>query len=212
MPRRTRRSRSPTSRSCMTLAPERPADTRPLAGCPRRRSTASAATGADDLPRLAEGVHLLGEYAGSGYVEPQYLAARGSSQIQLSKLLHLVADECDGTSSYDDIARRVSESYGKTVSADNVRTLVDDKLRPLGVLADASGQSPDVQQGDPLLGLKLRREILRPGTVRAVAKLATPLFWPPVVVAVLAGLAFVDYWLFFVHGLGQGVRSSVQHP
>src|SRR3954468_20949531 len=123
MPRRTHRSRSPTSSSCKKLAPERPDGSRPLAGCPRRRSTASAATGSDDLPRLAEGVHLLGEYAGSGYVEPQYLAARGSSQIQLSKLLHLVAEECDGTSSYDDIAQRVSEGYGKTVSPDNVRTL-----------------------------------------------------------------------------------------
>src|SRR5437764_394892 len=83
-------------------------------------AAASAPPGPGDPPQLADGVHLLGEYAGSGYVEPQYLAARGSSQIQLSKLLHLVADECDGTTSYDDIARRVSESYGKTVSADNV--------------------------------------------------------------------------------------------
>jgi putative peptide zinc metalloprotease protein len=39
-----------------------------------------------------------------------------------------------------------------------------------------------------------------------------PVFWPPVVLAVVAGLALVDYWLFFVHGLGQGLRASVQHP
>ncbi|MCU1591957.1 MAG: hypothetical protein JWP11_3213 [Frankiales bacterium] len=199
----------------VTLAPERPTETRPLAGCPRRRPTGSsvAPPAADDRPRLADGVHLLGEYAGTGYVEPQYLAARtGGQQIQLSKLLHLVADECDGTSSYDDIARRVSESYGKSVSADNVRTLVDDKLRPLGVLADPAGNSPEVEESDPLLGLKLRREVLHPRTVQALAKLATPVFWPPMVLAVLGALAFVDYWLFFVHGLGQGLRASVQHP
>jgi putative peptide zinc metalloprotease protein len=158
-------------------------------------------------------VRLLGEYAGTGYVEPQYLATRGGGQqVQLSKLLHLVADECHGTSSYDDIAARVSESYGKTVSADNVRTLVEDKLRPLGVLADVHGNSPDVEESDPLLGLKLRRQVLRPRTVCALAKLATPIFWPPVVLVVLVGLAVADYWLFFVHGLGQGLRSSVQHP
>jgi putative peptide zinc metalloprotease protein len=196
----------------VTIAPERPTETRPLAGCPRRRVT-GASSNVDDRPRLAEGVRLLGEYAGTGYVEPQYLAARGGGQqVQLSKLLHLVADECDGRSSYDDIAARVSETYGKTVSADNVRTLVADKLRPLGVLAAADGSSPEVEESDPLLGLKLRREVLRPRTVRGLAKLATPAFWPPVVLAVLAGLLAADYWLFFVHGLGQGLRASAQHP
>jgi putative peptide zinc metalloprotease protein len=197
----------------MTLAPERPTAARPVAGCPRRRATGVAPDSGDDRPQLAEGVRLLGEYAGSGYVEPQYLAVRGGGQqIQLSKLLHLVADECDGRSSYDGIAQRVSETYGKTVSTDNVRTLVEDKLRPLGVLAAADGTSPEVEQNDPLLGLKLRRQVLRPRTVRALATLATPIFWPPVVLAVIVGLAVADYWLFFVHGLGQGLRTSAQHP
>jgi putative peptide zinc metalloprotease protein len=200
----------------VTIAPERPTDARPLAGCPRRRpagASPSPSSPAEDRPRLADGIRLLGEYAGSGYKEPQYLAARDAGQqIQLSQLLHLVAEECDGQSSYDDIAGRVSQTYGKTVSADNVRALVDDKLRPLGVLVDAAGRSPQVEESDPLLGLKLRREVLRPRTVRALARLATPVFWPPVVLAVLAGLAFADYWLFFVHGLGQGLRASVQHP
>jgi putative peptide zinc metalloprotease protein len=130
----------------LTIAPERPVTSRVHAGCPSRRA---GATPADDRPQLADGVRLLGEYAGTGYVEPQYLAARGSSQVQLSKLLHLVADECDGVSSHDDIAQRVSASYGKTVSADNVRTLVVDKLRPLGILADAQGNSPQVEPSDP---------------------------------------------------------------
>lgn len=168
---------------------------------------------ADERPHLAEGVQLLGEYAGSGYVEPQYLAVRGGGQqVQLSQLLHLVAEECDGRSSYDEIAQRVSDSYGKTVSVDNVRTLVHEKLRPLGVLAAADGTSPDVEQVDPLLGLKLRRQLLGPRTVNAVAKLASPIFWPPVVLAVLAALAAADYWLFFVHGLGQGLRATAQNP
>src|SRR5689334_23952679 len=172
------------------------------AGCPSRRRAGSAlAAPVDDRPRLAEGVRLLGEYAGTGYVEPQYLAARGSSQVQLSKLLHLVADECDGRSSYDDIAQRVTSAYGKDVSSDNIRTLVDDKLRPLGILADAQGNSPEVEPSDPLLGLKLRHQVLRPRTVNTLATMVRPVFWPPVVLAVLAGLALVDYWLFFVHGL-----------
>jgi putative peptide zinc metalloprotease protein len=197
----------------VTIAPERTAAARPMAGCPRRRPPAAPSAPTDDRPSLADDVHLLGEFAGTGYVEPQYLAARGGGQqVQLSRLLHLVADECDGTASYDDIASRVSEKYGRTVTADNVRTLVDDKLRPLGVLAAADGSSPEVEESDPLLGLKLRREVLHPGAVRVLAGLARPVFWPPVVLAVLGALAFVDYWLFFVHGLGEGLRASVQQP
>ncbi len=165
-----------------------------------------------DQPQLAEGVTLLGEYAGTGYVEPQYLASRGGGQqIQLSHLLHLVADECDGASSYEQIAERVTTAYGKTVSADNVHTLVD-KLRPLGVLADADGRSPEIEENDPLLGLKLRREVLRPRAVQRLSALASPVFWPPVVLAVIAALVATDYWLFFVHGIGQGLRSTVQQP
>ncbi|MGB8649142.1 MAG: hypothetical protein WCD35_00630, partial [Mycobacteriales bacterium] len=194
----------------MTLAPEREAAT-VVAGCPRRRSAAPAVE-ADDRPRLAEGVHLLGEYAGTGYVEPQYLAARGHTQVQLSRLLHLVAEECDGGSSYEQVAERVSLQWGKTVSADNVRTLVDDKLRPLGILAARDGSSPDVPEADPLLGLKLRRQLLPPALVQRLAAVARPLFWPPVVVAVVAGLVALDGWLFFVHGLGQGLRATVHQP
>jgi putative peptide zinc metalloprotease protein len=197
----------------LTLAPEQPRAEQdvPFVGCPRRRGGPPPAPAAD-RPRLADGVQLLGEYAGTGYVEPQHLARRPNGQlVQLSQLLHLVAEECDGSRDHAQIAERVSQSYGKTVSADNVATLVD-KLRPLGVLAGRDGSNPDVQKSDPLLGLKLRTQLLPPSVVRVVAKLAQPLFWPPVVVAVVAALVAVDVWLFFVHGLGQGLRATVQQP
>jgi putative peptide zinc metalloprotease protein len=197
----------------LTLAPEQPRAEQdvPFVGCPRRRGGPPPAP-ATDRPRLADGVQLLGEYAGTGYVEPQHLARRPNGQlVQLSQLLHLVAEECDGERDYAQIAERVSATYGKTVSSDNIATLVG-KLRPLGVLADRDGSSPEVQKSDPLLGLKLRTQLLPPSVVGAVAKLAQPLFWPPVVAAVVAALVAVDVWLFFIHGLGQGLRATVQQP
>jgi len=206
----------------VTVAPERPVDDRPMAGCPRRRpvmTAGDASTGAADTggslasPELADGVQLLGEYAGTGYREPQYLARRpGGQLVQLSELLHLVAQACDGSSSYPQIAERVSGQFGRVVSADNVATVVETKLRPLGVLKAADGSSPQVPDSDPLLGLKLRRQLLSPGAAQRVAWFARPLFWPPVVLAVLVGLAAVDVWLFFVHGVGQGLRASVEQP
>ena len=195
----------------MTVAPERPADTHTLIGCPSRRHQRTPRD-QERPPRLAEGVQLLGEYAGTGYETPQHLARRpGGQLVQLSQLLHQVADACDGTSDVDEIAQRVTASYGKTVTPDNVRVLID-KLRPLGVLAAADGSSPHVQEADPLLGLSLRRQLLSPTAVRRLAALVRPVFWPPLVLAVVAGLVAVDWWLLFVHGVGAGLRSTVEQP
>jgi putative peptide zinc metalloprotease protein len=180
---------------------------------PGGSASAGEHTVEDRPPRLADGVQLLGEYTGTGYRERQHIARRpGGRMVQLSRLLHLVAEQCDGSTSYQQIAARVSGGYGKTVSPDNVRTLVEGKLRPLGVLAAADGSSPPAESSDPLLALKLRTQLLRPGIVGVLARATRPMFWPPVVVAVLAGLIAVDVWLFFIHGLGSGIRATVQQP
>ena len=194
----------------MTVAPERPVDDTRMTGCPSRRHGRRPTS--PQPPRVAEGVELLGEYGGTGYETPQHLARRpGGQLVQLSQLLHAVASECDGTRDVGQVAERVSASYGRTVTADNVEALVG-KLRPLGVLAAADGSSPAVEEPDPLLGLSLRRELLSPPAVRRLAAAVRPLFWPPLVLAVLAGLVAVDVWLFFVHGIGGGLRSSVEQP
>src|SRR3712207_8840036 len=48
-------------------------------------------------------------------------------------------------SDYEEIADAVSERVGRGVSGDNVRFLTEKKLRPLGVLAQADGSTPRLQ-------------------------------------------------------------------
>ena len=164
-------------------------------------------------PRLAEGVELIGESAGSGYKEPPALARRGDGQvIQLTRLLYLVAKRCDGQRDEVAIADAVSEEFGRDVSADNVRTLVEDKLRPLGVLAAADGSSPKLKKPDPLLALKFRKAIIPEQASLRVASLFKPLFFPPVVLAALVGLVVFDAWLFLSHGVAQAFRQSAETP
>jgi putative peptide zinc metalloprotease protein len=163
--------------------------------------------------RLAEGVELLGSSEGSGYVEEHHLARTAAGRIvQLTDLLFLVAQAAGSQGATDEeVARRVSADYGKTVSADNVRTLAD-KLRPLGVLAEADGSEPDVTPTDPLLALKLRSTLLGPHGVRRLTAPLRPLFFLPIVIAAMAGLIAMDLWLFLSHGLAQGLRQSMEKP
>jgi putative peptide zinc metalloprotease protein len=156
---------------------------------------------------------LIGESAGSGYKKPPSLVRRGDGQvIQLTRLLYLVAQGADGSRDEAAIAERVSERFDKTVSADNVRTLVDEKLRPLGILAAADGSSPKMEKPDPLLALKFRKAIIPEQASMRIASLFKPLFFPPVVLAALVGLVVFDAWLFFSHGVAQAFRQSAENP
>jgi len=164
-------------------------------------------------PKLAEGVELIGPGENSGFKEPPALARRGDGQmVQLTPLLYAVAANVDGTRDYAAVAEAVTEETDRGVSADNVRTLVVDKLRPLGILAAADGSSPPMEKPDPLLALKFRKAIIPERVAYKVARLFKPLFFPPVVLAALAGLVVFDVWLFTQHGVAQAFRQSLEAP
>jgi putative peptide zinc metalloprotease protein len=164
-------------------------------------------------PKLAEGIELIGEYEDSGYKEPPSIARRADGQvIQLPKLLFFVAESTDGKRTYEQIAERVTEATGRGVSGDDIRFLVNEKLRPLGVLAQADGSSPQVQKADPMLALKFRAALVPEGAVRAITTVFYPFFLPPVVLAAVVGLVAVDVWLFFFHGIAQPARELVYNP
>src|SRR6059058_5915008 len=172
-----------------------------------------SAGGAAEKPRLAKGIDLIGKYEGSGFKEAPYIARRSDGQvIQLAPLLYLIAELADGERTNEEIAAAASEAIKRGVSADNVRQLVDERLRPLGVIAPADGSEPELQKADPLLALKLRAALVPERVVNAVTKAFKPLFFPPVVLAVLGGLAALDVWLFAYHGVAQSLRQVLYSP
>ena len=84
----------------------------------------------------ADGVELIGEYEGSGFRRPPLLARRGDGQVvQLTWLLYLVAEACDGVRDVQEVADAVSERYQRRVSTGNVLYVAEEKLRPTGVLS-----------------------------------------------------------------------------
>ena len=164
-------------------------------------------------PKLADGIQLIGEYKGSGFKEPPFIARRADGQvIQLPRLLYLIAEQADGQRPSSAIAETVSRDFGRGVTAENVEFLVDKKLRPLGVLAAADGSSPQLKKPDPMLALKFRAALIPRGLVNAVTTIFRPLFWPILVLSVVAGLIGLDAWLFLAHGVAQSFRNLLNQP
>jgi len=168
--------------------------------------------GLAEVPWLAEGVELLGEYKDSGYSRPPSLVRRPDGQvIQMSPLLYRVACRIDGSRGLDAIAELVSADLGRSLTADQVRYLITAKLLPLGVVA-AEGAPAAAPKANPLLALRARGTLLSERAANAAGALLTPLFRGPVVVAVVISIVAVDWWLFAVHGLGGGARQVLRDP
>jgi putative peptide zinc metalloprotease protein len=164
------------------------------------------------VPRLAAGVELLGEYQGSGYSQPPSLVRRADGQvIQMSALLYGVTCRIDGSRGPAAIAELVSDDLGRSLAADQVRYLITAKLLPLGIVA-AEGAPAAAPTANPLFALRARGTLLPGRAANAAGTLLRALFRSPVVAAVVASVAAVDYWLFAVHGLGAGMQQVLRDP
>jgi putative peptide zinc metalloprotease protein len=174
--------------------------------------SAPGTSGPAEAPRLADGVELLGEYKDSGYSQPVSLVRRGDGQvIQMSGLLYLVASRIDGSRTPEAIAESVSDDLGRSLSSDQVRYLITGKLMPLGVVTSDGGRAA-LPKANPLLALRARATLLPERAANTVGLVLRPLFRWPVLVAVSASVAGLDYWLFAVHGLGAGLRQVLLDP
>ncbi|MER6535566.1 hypothetical protein ABT215_17525 [Streptomyces sp900105755] len=167
------------------------------------------------VPRLSAGLRLHGEYQGSGFTEPKYIARRGDGQVvQLSRLLYLVASSVDGVRDAEAIAHRVSARFGREVSGENIRYLVEKKLEPLGVTVPEGQEDDEVDapRSDLLLALKGHRVVFNE---KRTAKIARSLAWlhrPAVVALVLGSAIAMDVWLFGYFGAIEPVLEVLDQP
>jgi putative peptide zinc metalloprotease protein len=167
-------------------------------------------------PRLAEGTELIGEYQGSGFQEPRYIVRRADGQvIQLPRLLYLLAANLDGQRDLAQLADQLTAEFGKVVSAKQVSYLIDNRLRPVGIvatdpgLADAGAAPVMKLKSDPLLALKFRVGVVSERMVWRIAGVFGPMFWSPVIFAGLALFVMLDVAIIIGGGLGQVVPSAL---
>jgi putative peptide zinc metalloprotease protein len=161
----------------------------------------------------AEGVELIGEMAGSGYRVPPSLARRRDGQtIQLSPLLYALLREIDGRCTPAELSAAVSSSTGRSVSEENVCALVDQKLRPLGLLVNADGSQPTLKKRNPLLGIRFRYAVTDPDRTRRLTDPFQFLFRSWVAVPLLVAFGAVCWWVFFHKGLASAAYDAFERP
>jgi putative peptide zinc metalloprotease protein len=181
-----------------------------------RSDPVGAATGtaaAVDVPVRADGVSMLGSHRGSGYRIAPALVQRADGQVlQLTPLLYAVLTAVDGTRTEDEIAAVVSAQVGRTVVADDVRTLIGTQLRPLGLLRRADGSEPEVRKANPLLALRCRYVVSDPERTRRLTAPFAALFHPVLVVLFTVAFAVVAYWVLFAKGLASAAHEAFARP
>lgn len=166
-----------------------------------------------DAPVRVDGVELIGEMVGSGYRTPPALVRRPDGQVlQLTPLLYLVLTAVDGRRDCAEIAARVGAVLGRSMTAEQVQTLIDGHLRPLGLLARADGSTPELKRSDPLLGLRPRLAVTSPRATRLLTDPFRVLFWPAVVAVVVVAFFAVVTWVFLERGLGASAYDAFERP
>ena len=165
------------------------------------------------VPRLAKGVELIGEFEDSGFKEAPFIARRSDGQVvQLPSMLYRLAEQIDGRRDFDEIAERFSDAIERRVEAPDVQMLIEEQLRPLGVVGSADGSDVELNKVDPLLALKFRAAVIPDRAVYGLTTIFRPLFHAPVVVGVVLAMIGLDGWLFFVHGVSQSLRHTLYQP
>jgi putative peptide zinc metalloprotease protein len=172
-----------------------------------------AAPPAAEVLARAPGVELLGEVPGSGYRRPPALARRADGQVvQLTPLLHQTLAAIDGRRTLAEVAEQVGAASGRLVRPEDVSTLVDSSLRPLGLLMLADGSAPEVRRSNPLLALTLRRAVTDPAVTRRLTAPFAVLFSPLVVVPVVLAFVAVSAWVLVDQGLAAATAQAFGNP
>lgn len=188
----------------------------PQPSAPVRQEAAAAPADVPDRPQLAPGVELSGSMEESGFTEQQSLIQRNGQFVQVTALLYHVAEQIDGQKTLDEIAAGVSDAINRRVSADNIRQLLQSKLIPLGIVLGADGKvaasAAGPGRGLSPLRVNLKMGIISPRLIDPATGIFQVLYWPLILVIVLAAASAALTWLFVIHGIGASVRNVIYQP
>jgi putative peptide zinc metalloprotease protein len=162
-----------------------------------------------ERPKLAEGIELMGEMKESAFKDPPWLASRNGKFLQITEVLHRIAEHATGDKTVEDIAQSVSRGYERPVDAAEVSQLLATNLIPAGIVEGANGAAQEqASDGPSPLQVQMKMKMLPPAAINVFTGALSVLYWPPVLIAVLIAALATQYWVFFVHGLGSSLHET----
>jgi putative peptide zinc metalloprotease protein len=197
-----------------------------MAGVAESDVLAPPVTGDHRVHRLARGTELLGEYKDSAYQEPKYLVQRADGQVmQLPGLLYRVASSLDGRDA-GQIAADINEEVGHDLTGQQVSFLVEERLRPVGLIAPDGAEPGSPHDGaavaavpvrsDPLLALRHRVGVIPAAVSWRIAGFFQALFSRPAWLLLLTAFVAVDVWIVgqgdVLGRLVAGVQDVARYP
>src|SRR3954454_9518175 len=166
-----------------------------------------------DVPALVSGTQLFGVQPGSGYVTPPRLVCRADGQVlHVTPLLYAVLEAIDGERSAEQIARLVSATTDSELHADDITMLVNEKLRPPGLVLGRDGTHPPLERANPLLALRARFVVSKPEITRRITAPFAMLFNPVLVVVATVAFVLVSFWVLFEKGLASAAYDAFRRP
>ena len=143
---------------------------------------------------MADGVVPAGQMQESAFVDPPWLIdRRGQGYVQVTELLHRIAEVLDGQHTLEEIAEHATCATGRSVSADNVRQLVLSQFIKKGLvpLTDGRLAASGAGRHRSLLQLSMRVRAVEGRTIDPLVRVLSWLFWPPLLsIALSVALAF----------------------
>jgi putative peptide zinc metalloprotease protein len=184
------------------------------AAMPRTLRARTAQLDIPQRPQLAPGIRLRGEMTETAYKVPPWLLERDGAYIPVPRLLYAVAEQANGNQTLPQMADAVSDAVQRHVTADDIRQLVANLIRS-GIIATPDGAAvptPAASAAMSPLTVNMRMAMFNPRLIDVVSNVFKVLFWWPVVLLVLAAGAAVEGWIYFVHGIGGGLRDAIYAP
>jgi putative peptide zinc metalloprotease protein len=119
----------------------------------------------------------------------------------------------DGQRNVDEIAAAVTTRTDWALTAEQVEYLIDKKLVPLGLIA-STGDEADAGANATRSALMLQAPIplLRERAIESIARVTKHLFDTHVVIGLLSLVALGHLWLYFTHGIQNGLLEVLYAP
>ncbi|HEU4515338.1 MAG TPA: MinD/ParA family protein [Nocardioidaceae bacterium] len=163
--------------------------------------------------RLPTGLRMMGEVRGSGLRRPSYLLRRADGQVvQVSELLYLVVAALHRRDTVEQVLDEVSSAYGRRLTPAGLAHLVERRLMPIGLAESVGSSAASRPWAHPLVSPSMRGTLVPTRVVRSLAGLLAPLFWPPIVAAVLVALLTVDLVLLSRGGVLPALDQVLTEP